>query len=241
VALTRAGEVLLRDGRAALDAVAAAGRRAQHAGRAEPGLRLALKADYNAGLLPQILALYEQDAAAIPVSVQLGKRDEQAPALRDGRADVALIPSPFDDRDIDSEPLVTEPRLVALAATDPLAARDTLCLADLSGLPRPDDLDPPRSLDLAQIFNLVELGQIVWFPPESVARRQDRPDIAFRPVIDLEPTTLTVAWPREARSPAVAAFVRAAVAIADIRADSGAGAGKETPIRGGSVAGRRIR
>src|SRR6266536_6523804 len=53
VALTPAGGVLLREARAALDAVEAAGRRARHAGRPEPGLRLALKADFDAGLLPK--------------------------------------------------------------------------------------------------------------------------------------------------------------------------------------------
>ena len=241
VTLTRAGAALLRDGQAALDAVAAAGRRAQHAGKPEAGLRLAMKADYDAGLLPQILALYEQDDAAIPVAVHMGRRNEQAPALRDGRADVALVMLPVDDRDLDFEPLVTEPRLVALAATDPLAARESLCLDDLAGRPGPDDLDPPQQLDLAQIFNLVELGQLVWFPPTSVARRHVRPDIVYRPVADLEPTTLAVAWPTQARSPAVAAFVRAATAVAVIRADSGADRDKVTPIHGGSAVVRRIR
>ncbi|GAA3430876.1 LysR family transcriptional regulator [Kutzneria kofuensis] len=216
VALTPAGEVLLRDGRAALDAVAAAGRRAQHAGTPEPGLRLTLKADYDAGLLPQILALYEQDPAAIPVSVHLGGRNDQAPALRQGRADVALFPAPFDDRDLDFEPLRTEPCVVALAATDPLAARETLCLADLAGRPGPGDVDARRQLDLAQIFSLVELGKIVWFPPLSVSRRHARPGIVYRPVRDLDPVTITVAWPREARSPAVAAFVRAATTVASL-------------------------
>ncbi|HTI19402.1 MAG TPA: LysR family transcriptional regulator [Kutzneria sp.] len=218
VSLTRAGEVLLRDGRAALDAVAAAGRRTQAAGRAEPGLRLALKADYDAGLLPQILARYEQDPAAIPVSVHLGGRDEQAPALRDGRVDVALIPAPFDDRELDFEPIAIEPCLVALAATDPLAARETLCLADLADRPGPGDVAAGRQLDLAQIFSLVELGRVVWYPPQSVARRHSRPGIVYRAVADLTPLTLTVAWPRDARSPAVAAFVRAAAAVAETQA-----------------------
>jgi DNA-binding transcriptional LysR family regulator len=217
VALTPAGEVLLRDGRAALDAVTAAGRRAQHAGRPEPGLRLTLKADYDAGLLPEILAQYERDPAAVAVSVQLSGRGEQVPALREGRADVALIPTPFDDRDLDFEPLVTEPRLAALPAGDPLTAKEVLCRADLADRPGPEDLRPPTRLDLAQIFNLVELGRIVWHAPVSVARRHPRPGIAYRSVADLEPTTLAVVWPRQARSPAVAAFVRAATAVAQSR------------------------
>ncbi|MFF0572549.1 LysR family transcriptional regulator [Streptosporangium saharense] len=251
VALTPAGEVLLHDARTALDAVTAAGRRAQRAGRSEPELRIAMKADYDGGLLPRILDRYREEAAALPVRLVLGGRGEQAPALRDGSADVALLPAPFDDHGLDVEPLLTEPRLVALAATDPLAARPSLDLADLSGLILPDgtpadreDLPPgttddfgvryrtpapcdpggrprgtvagPRSrtLDLAQIFNLIELGSIVWFPPVSVVRRHPRPGVAYRPVRDLPPLTLTLAWPQTSHSPAVAAFVRTATAIA---------------------------
>src|SRR3954451_24068524 len=45
-ALTPAGEILLRDARTALDAITAAARRARHAGQPDPGLRLALKADF---------------------------------------------------------------------------------------------------------------------------------------------------------------------------------------------------
>lgn len=225
VALTPAGEVLLRDARTALESIGAAARRARHAGQTAPRLRLALKADYDAGLLPQIVAAYQREEAAVPVDLVLGGRGEQAPALRDGRADVALLPAPFDDRGLDVEPLLTEPRLVALAASDPLAARPCLCLADLAGRTLPDgtraDQDglppaepPPAGLDLAQIFNLIELGRMVWFPPASVARRHTRPTIAYRPVSDLRPATLCVAWPQDSRSPAVAAFVRSATAVA---------------------------
>ncbi|QFZ19753.1 LysR family transcriptional regulator [Saccharothrix syringae] len=227
VALTTAGEGLLHDARAALDAVTAAARRARHAGRDDPALRLALKADYDAGLLPQVLAEYQLEDAALPVELVLGGRGDQAPALRDGRADVALVPTPFDDRDLDSEPLTTEPRLVALAATDPLAERPDLCLADLVDRTLPDGLPahrdpapiehrPAPRLDLAQIFNLVELGGRVWFPPASVARRHPRPGIVYRAVTDLAPITLAVAWPQNSRSPAVAAFVRTVIAAAAV-------------------------
>lgn len=223
VTLTPAGEVLLRDARTALDAVTAAAHRARHAGRPAPVLRVTLKADYDAGLLPRILAAYERDDAALPVELLLGGRGEQAPALRDGRADVALLPTPFDDRGLDTEPLLTEPRLVALAADDPLAARSALCLADFAGRSLPDGSPaeeggvrvpraPARQLDTAQIFNLVEVGELVWFLPASVARRNSRPGVAYRPVVDLEPSRVFVAWPADSHSPAVAAFVRAATA-----------------------------
>ncbi|NUT95561.1 MAG: LysR family transcriptional regulator [Saccharothrix sp.] len=217
VALTAAGEVLLREGRTALDAVTAAARRARHAGRPAPALRLALKADFDAGLLPRMIAEYQRGQ---------GGRGDQVVALRDGRADVALLPGPFDDADVDAEPLVTETRVVAVAAGDPLADREALCLADLAGRTLPDGTPAddegagppsrggPRPRDLAEIFNMVELGDMVWFLPTSLARRHPRPGVAYRPVVDLPPFTLSVAWPRNSRSRAVAAFVRAATGVA---------------------------
>jgi DNA-binding transcriptional LysR family regulator len=225
VTLTPAGEILLRDARIALDAVAAATERARNAGRPVPGLRVALKADYDAGMLPKILDAYREEDAALRVELILGGPREQVPALREGRADVALLPMPFDDRGLDVEPLLTEPRVVALAADDPLAARTSLRLSDLTGRTLPDGSPAGREnnhtagpharrLDLAQIFTLVETGSIVWFPPASLADRHPRPNVAYRTVTDLPPSTLAIAWPRDSHSPAVAAFVRAAVATA---------------------------
>ena len=255
VKLTVAGEVLLRDARTVIEAVTAAARRARQAGSPSPRLRVALKADVDGGLLPQILDAYCAGDAALPPELVLGGFGEQAQALRDGRADVGILLYPFDDRGLDSEPLLTEPVLAALAAADPLAARTRLCLADLAGrrLPsgalassgppagpgrpgpaagrRPDlpgvgrrpDLPgentpssgaPRLPSNLAEIFSLVETGSVVFFVPASVVRRYPRPGIAYRPVSDLPDATLAVAWLRDARSPAVAAFVRAACSVA---------------------------
>ncbi|HEY3954906.1 MAG TPA: LysR substrate-binding domain-containing protein [Streptosporangiaceae bacterium] len=227
VKLTAAGEVLLRDARTALEAVAAAAHRARQAGSTSPRLRIALKADVDGGLLPQILDAYGTDGAALPPELVLGGFGEQPQALRDGRADVALVLCPFDGRGLDSEPLLTEPVLVAVAAADPLAARTQLCLDDLAGrkLPGGAPASHGRSVEhrsgsarpasnLSEIFSLVETGSVVFFAPASVARRYPRPGIAYRPVGDLPDSTLAVAWPQDARSPAVAAFVRAACTIA---------------------------
>ncbi|MFI1093840.1 LysR family transcriptional regulator [Streptomyces sp. NPDC020917] len=138
VGLTPAGESLLGDARTALEAVGAAERRARHAGAAEPALRLALKADIDGGLLPDILDAYAREEASLRVEFVLGGVGEQAQAVRDGRADVALLLSPFERRGLDSEPVLTEPFLIALTADDPLAARTSLRLADLAGWSLPD-------------------------------------------------------------------------------------------------------
>jgi len=240
VALTSAGTVLLEDARTALDAVSAAGRRVRNAGLTRPRLRLALKADHDSGLLPQILASYEREDSSLPFELVLGARGEQAPALRDGRADVALILGPFDTRRLDHEALLSEPRLAAVAAGDPLADKLSLRLADFDSRVLPDGslaaedrssrpfnavplgpVEPAPGLapaqrprDLTQILNLVELGSIVSFLPLSITRRYLRPGIVYLPVQDLVPVTLAVVWPAEARSRAAAAFVRAAITVA---------------------------
>ena len=245
VQLTPSGEVLLRDARTALDAVSAAGRRAQHAGERTPQLRLALKADVDGGLLPRILEAYEAQDTGRPVAFVLGRYGEQAAALRDGRADVALVLDPDGVRGVDFEPLISEPFLLAVSAADPLAAYSEVCLADLAGrtVPggEPADQGPvsaqvcslgafPQSgpdsfgragdgsrsaaSDLPEIFRLIELGRTVCFFPASLTVRYPRPDIVYLRVLDLRPATLTVAWPQDSRSTAVAAFVRAATEVA---------------------------
>lgn len=250
VTLTPAGKVLLQDARIALDAISAAGRRARHAGEPTPRLRLALKSDIDGGLLPGILDAYAGEKEALPVELVLGRAGEQAQAVRDGRADAALLlaPDPSEDRGLDYEPLLTEPFLIAIAAGDPLAARESLRLADLAGRILPDGspadqgpvLDqhasfaatanttstrntpsttnppstPQAASDLSQILRLIELGSIVCFLPASVVRRYPRPDIAYRPVEDVQPATLAVAWPQNSHSAAIAAFVRTATTLA---------------------------
>ncbi|WP_374629494.1 LysR family transcriptional regulator [Frankia sp. AgPm24] len=78
--------------------------------------RVALKADYDAGMLPAILAAYREQETTIEVELLLGGLGEQERALRDGRADVALLPTPAEPRGLELEPVLIEPRLVALAA-----------------------------------------------------------------------------------------------------------------------------
>jgi DNA-binding transcriptional LysR family regulator len=186
-----------------------------------PRLRLALKADIDAGLLPRILDVYAEEKQALPVELVLGGFGEQAQTVRSGGADVGLVLGPFDDRGLDAEPLVTEPLLIALAAADPLAARPCLALADLAGrsLPggspadsgsleslahqdagRPPEAGAARTAsDLAQILRLVEFGSIVCYIPDSVAGRYPRPEIAYRPVGDLQPAALRLYQGRERR------------------------------------------
>ena len=225
VELTPAGTVLLGEARIALDALQAAGRRAQRAAAHEPKLVLALKADGDGGLLEPILARYASEPAALPVTIRLSGWGDQARLLRQGDADAALIYEPFDHTGLDTETVTVERRLAALPATHPLAARDHLALADLAipgvGSGRLDGLADYLDMiverhgiaDLPQLLTLVELGEIVTLLPESVTTRYPRQGLAYREVPDAPPATLSIAWPQQSCSTATAALVRAATSV----------------------------
>ncbi|MGW2619778.1 LysR family transcriptional regulator [Streptomyces sp. NPDC001500] len=219
VALTPAGEVLLAEAKFALDALDAAGLRARRAAAAEPKLVLAVKADGDAGLLETILARYAADPAALPVTVRLAAWQEQSRMLRRGEADAALMFEPYEHTGLDTEDLIAEPRVAALAVSHPLAARTGLRLADL-GLRADETLRfveeiRDRALDLAQLLTLVGLGELVALLPASVADRYPRPGVVYRRVLDAPAAVMAIAWPQQSRSTATAALVRAAVSVAD--------------------------
>ena len=218
--LTAAGEVLLGEARAALDAVSAAVRRTRRAGSPHRSLVLAMKPGGDGGLLLRILAAYASEPDALPVqfAFSLGER---AAMLRSGRADVGLLHHPQNDlRGLASEVLGVERRVVALAEGHPLAARDTVCLADLAGetvpqWPEAADLSPgPVVRDAGELMQLVALRRAVALVSESALDRPYR-GVTYRLVRDAPPAKLVVAWPEGSTARHVAAFVRAARTAAD--------------------------
>jgi DNA-binding transcriptional LysR family regulator len=217
--LTTAGEVLLREGRTALEAVAAATRRAQRVGRAAPHLILVMKPGGDGGLLPRILAEYESQPGSIPVEIVFSV-DERTAMLRDGRADAGLLHSPQNDlTGLDTEELLTERQVVVLPERHPLAKRASVLLADLDGetMPRwPGGLGGgtgPVVRDIGQLTQLILLGRVVAVLPESIRDRMPA-GLACRPVADAPTATVVITWPASSTSLQIAAFVRAATTVA---------------------------
>ncbi|ROR46147.1 LysR family transcriptional regulator [Kitasatospora cineracea] len=230
VALTGAGEVLLREGRAALAATAAAARRTSRAGGAggaggrRDRLVLTVKAAASHELLRGLLDAYAAEPGAAEVEVLPSGTCEQEDMLRDGRADVALMHSPYNSlAGFDSEQLLTEGQIAVLPARHPLAARTSLSMADVGDLP---DLPParwprrgtyppgpgPEVRDQTQLAQLIALGRTVAFFPAS-ARSWLWAEHAGVPLIDAPPIVTHIAWPPHSRSPALAALVRTAVRL----------------------------
>lgn len=222
VGLTAPGEVLLHEGVHALGAVVAATRRTQRAAASTPRLVLAMKAGTDAGLLTDILAGYRSEPDAVPVEI-VHSVDDRLTMLRDGRADAALLHRPNNDlRGLDSEDLLIEGQVVALAPDHPLASRASLQMADLDGealarwpesVPDPSGQDSPVIRDAGQLTHLVSTRRGVALLPESALGQVPR-SLVCLPVRDAGLTALVLAWPQESRSKAVAALVRQAGSVA---------------------------
>jgi DNA-binding transcriptional LysR family regulator len=230
ISLTEAGQVLLREARAALDAVEAAQRRTRRAAAEQPGVVvLATKAGASSELLSRLLDAYAAEPGAIDVEVVLCGPGEQERLLRDGRADVALLQRPYDTTaGFDAEDLHTEQQVLILPAGHPLADRPHISTAEVNALidlplprwPRSDgsycDGPGPRVHDHTQLFQLIALGRAYAFVPESV-RAPLRGDHAIVPVLDAPAVTTVIAWPPHSRSQAVADLVRTATTCSSSR------------------------
>lgn len=230
VSLTGAGEVLLHEGRAALDAMAAAARRARRAGGADhPGgardrLVLAFKAAASQELLRKLLDAYAAQSDAAEIELRPCGIGEQELLLRDGRADVALMQTPFESlAGFDSEELLAEGRIAVLPAGHPLAVRKSLCLAEVTDVP---DLPlarwprggvylpgpGPEIRDQTQLAQLIALGRTVAVCPDS-SRAWLWAEHAAVPLIDAPPVVTHIAWPPHSRSRALGQLIRTATQL----------------------------
>lgn len=237
--LTPAGAALREESTSMLAALSALTERVRRAGSPEPTLVVTAKPGIAAGLLRDIATAYQRRADLPAVDVVVSGYREQAQMVRDGRADVALLSSPCAERGIETEPLTSEPRLAALPVGHELARHAGLSCADLQAyaMPRwpgetdeeriywagldgvpgayaPHGADDPVVADPAQLLEVVALGKAVALVPASLAARNRRDDIVYRPVADASPYVILAAWRAQTRSRAVAAFVRAAVEVA---------------------------
>ena len=241
VALTPAGVVLLEQGRIAVEAAGAAVERARRAGTQADRLTVAVKPGAGTDLVKKIMQRCAEDQRMPEVHILFGHPGGPAAAVRGGAADVAILRAPFDRRGLDTELLLTEPRVAVLPAHHRLAARPELRRADLAGEPMPrwaGQADPvaaaywsgtdtpsparnqndhpqgPEINDISQLLDAVALGNAVAYVPVSAADQYRSAGLAVVPVSDLSPSELVAAWPDTSRSRVIAGFVRAAVEVA---------------------------
>ncbi len=135
----------------------------------------------------------------VPVS-----EPEQETLLRDGSLDMALVRLPVEREGLHAISLYDELPVVVAARDHLVSAADEVTLADLVDeqlvLPhrsgwRPDapQLEWPPMTE-REAVETVAAGTGIAILPMSVARLHHRKDVVSRPVIDLAPTTVALAW-----------------------------------------------
>jgi len=233
VELTPAGEVLLRDGRRLL----AQSRRTAEAVRSAGAPRLTVGFYGSAGiaLLPDTLRDFGEHLPACAVTVRelpLGHLDD----IFSGDVDIAFTRLFPGQTELETEVLLSEPRVVALPVAHGLATRTSVAFADLSDeafitnpVDQADGDRPPRWLTeqrrhklrgrvatratgVAEILTLVAAKRGVCLVPITVARHYPRSDVAYVPVTDADPAVISLAWRTD--SVALTAFIDAARGVA---------------------------
>lgn len=145
------------------------------------------------------------------------EQEAQEGALRAGELDMCLVRLPIDRDDLHCIPLYDEVPVAVVAAEHVATVVPELALADLddeqlvlphpSGwTPRAEQLEwPPMSV--AEALEVVASGTGVAIVPMSLARLHARRDTAYRPVTDLPPTTVGLAWRIDSDDPRVQSFI----------------------------------
>lgn len=144
--------------------------------------------------------------------------------LAEGRSDVAIVRAVPDSGRFDSVVVGTERRYAALAADDPWARRRAVHLAELADRPLgidrrtgtttldlwPADRQPATVIDIFDVddwLGLIAAGTAVGMTSEATVDQYPRPGVVYRPVPDVPPIEVRLAWWRDDPHPATGDLV----------------------------------
>jgi DNA-binding transcriptional LysR family regulator len=207
VELTGAGQVFLDECHGLLRGLDAAVRRTRQADQ-PARIVLAVRPGTGSGLLAQLLRSHDG------AEIELLFTYDQAAALRDGTADIALLCIGSNNLTGLRTIGVAEELPVALLPGDHHLARSVaVTTAELSQDPAYREQCPMVGLD--EIVDRVALGRLITVVGASIAERL-APEVVAIPVKDLPSTTLALGWlQREQGSrPEIASLARTAQRIA---------------------------
>jgi DNA-binding transcriptional LysR family regulator len=233
--LTPAGEQLLDDARPLLSSARALQRRARQAARGELRLTIAFMPGI---IVTHVARLFGERHPEVAIEVLRTSTEDQVAVLHDGRADVSFVRMPINARGLKLVPLFSEPRVVAVPAWHPLAARDSVTIGELADLHLLQDPElVPEWRDIATELRdasillrdskrrplasveeklehvAAERGIVVL--PESTAQQYTRPDVSYVPVSGIAESQVGVAYSAQVHRPELEEFI-------DIALESGA-------------------
>ncbi|MFE6503227.1 LysR family transcriptional regulator [Kitasatospora sp. NPDC057738] len=233
VRLTPVGRQLADDLVPVVAAMEAALRRAEDANRGVTGeLRVAFLGEWTAPVLLKAVALFGERHPDCRVDVREVQLSNSRASLVDGSIDVLIASYPFDGM-ARGPVLLTERRVLAVAAGHPLAGERSVSLEVLadhpvvqypevtsagfkrdrtpgrtpSGRPVPKG---PSGGTFSEMLSLVAMGRGVLPVGEHSRRYYPRPDVAYVPIHDAPPIERGPVWLESNTTARVRAFVRAA-------------------------------
>ncbi|MER6946670.1 LysR family transcriptional regulator [Nonomuraea sp. NPDC000554] len=228
VALTRQGEALLPVARELLGRWAA-GLEVARAAAPTGTLVIGMQTAVGRGLQQEAIRRFREVMPGWDVSLRLVGWDDPTGGLDDGGSDVAFIWKPV-PAGLATQVLVSEPRGVAMPADHRLAAMAEVPFEELRDEPfiaLPASAGPLRDFWLArdardgepvvgvtantpeEVFEAVTSGLGVVLVAEGNAALYKRPGMVYRPVRDLPPGELAIAWRKDDKSPQVRVFIDA--------------------------------
>jgi DNA-binding transcriptional LysR family regulator len=237
VELTPAGQAFLdasRDLLASFDASVAAARRIGRGERDTLSLGFLVTAALE--LTTPLLTEFQRRYPEVRVDLREFSLLDPSAGLADGSSEMAIIRLPISVADLQTEPLFTEPRVVALATGHPLAARDRLTVAELLNEPvtigRSGDAAwrdfwtlaayragrPPRLIETtshAQEMEIVATGQGCSITAACAARMTPRAGVRFIPIADIPGVTCALGWRSGTSALLIEQFVTVAREIRD--------------------------
>ncbi|MEV2238360.1 LysR family transcriptional regulator [Micromonospora sp. NPDC049891] len=211
----------------------AALRRAIEAGRGVTGqLRVAFLGEYLAPVLLKAVRLFSARHPDCEVDVREVQLATSRASLLDGSIDVLVASYPFDGMAC-GPALMVERRVLAVAATHPLARAESVSLEVLADHPliqypamtsaafkrdRTPEQTPagrlipkgPRGNTFSEMLSLVAMGRGVLPVGEQTEYYHPRPDIAYVPIHDAPPIERGPIWLEANTTTRVREFVRAA-------------------------------
>jgi DNA-binding transcriptional LysR family regulator len=232
VELTQAGEEFLVRARRILAEADEAVADASRAARGEVGrLRVSTIATSGVSQVPEILKAFRAEHPSIELDLVATPWEDHSAGLRGGEADVAFVWVPFQSDGLELEPILSEPRLAALAADHPLAGRKRIRIAEIADEPWAiADTDPvalafwnceeyrdeltrregPTIASMDSLLEAVRAGLSVAAVPNAIAAVQPWPGLVFVPITDIAPAVLAVGRRKDDDSALVAAFMEIA-------------------------------
>ena len=126
----------------------------------------------------------------------------QLDGVRDGSQSMALVRLPVDRDGLHVIPLYEEQPVAVMSVDNTLTLLDEVTQEDLA-----EEHQDWGSLSLDDVVATVAAGTGVVVVPMSVARMHHRKDLTYRPVGDVPPTSVGLAWRTDDEDPRVQTFV----------------------------------